>query len=270
MGDPTEQTVGEAMRQDIDRWRALRLHWLVIGVLFPTFAITTIGITGFSAAFAAVMTFEGLIEHFTVNASWFFVSLYALVGLFVAYPAHKQQDGSKMLGQSRPVLVGTLFSRWLLVGGSVLLSFVVPVLLAIVAFDSVSLLPALGFAFLTALCLMAYVAIGLTLGTLIESNNRFVLSLLVAYWVLAHLWDTSLIPLIAAIAVTGDPEGAIGTPPQIHDILLAMSPSGAYATLSNAVVSGGLDTLSIVALLALSGWLMLPLLLVILVRSLVN
>jgi len=252
-------TIGAAMFEDINCWREQRLHWLVAGVLVPVLAVTVLGITVFSAAFAAVVTLEGFIEHLTINASWFFVSLFALIGLFVAYPAHETQQEFRTLCQSRTVLLGTLFSRWVLVGGSALLAFVVPLVVGAVAFDSFPLVPAIVFATVTALSLMAYTSLGVTLAAVVRSDNRLLLSLLATYWVLAHLWETSLIPLVAGIAVSGDPEVAIGTPPVIHDVLLAMSPSGAHATISQLLVTGQWGTVESVAILALLGWLVLPL-----------
>lgn len=256
---PTGNTIRRAMREDINRWEERRLHWLVAGVLVPVLAATVLGITGFSAAFAAVVTLEGLIEHLTINASWFFVSLFAIVGLFVAYPAHETENELRTLCQSRTVLLGTLFSRWMLVGGSVLLAFVLPLVIGAVAFDSFPLIPAIGFAVVTALSLMAYTSLGVALASVVRSDNRFLLSLLATYWVLAHLWETSLIPLVVAIAVTGEPELTIGAPPVIHDVLLAISPSGAQATISQLLITGQWGVVEAVALLALFGWLVLPL-----------
>ncbi len=263
MGGSSKQQAGniirEAMYEDINRWREQRLHWLVAGVLVPVLAVTVVGITGFSAAFAAVVTLEGVIEHLTINASWFFVSLFALIGLFVAYPAHETQNELRALCQSRTVLLGTLLSRWVLVGGSVLLAFVAPFVVGAVAFDSFPLVPAIAFATVTALSLIAYTSLGVALAAIVRSDNRFLLSLLATYWVLAHLWETSLIPLVAGIAVTGDPELAIGTPPVIHDVLVAISPSGAHTTLSQWLITGQWGTVESVAILTLLGWLVLPL-----------
>lgn len=263
MGDSehTEQpSLEQAIRTDIGRWKAIRLHWVLAGTLIPVLALTTVGIAGFSVAIAAELTLVGFVEHVTVNASWFFVSLFGLVGLFAAYPAHELASESSTERQSWIAFVGTLFSRWLLIGVSVLVAFIIPLVIGFFSFDSFSIGPAVGFALVTALSLVAYTAIGMTLVATVSSNNRLLLSMLATYWLLVHLWETSLIPLVIGIAITGEPEATIGTPPLIHDILLAASPSGAHATLSAWLVSGGFDTVTVVALLANVGWILLPLL----------
>jgi len=257
--DHSEQTaIKQAIREDINRWRAIRLHWVVAGTIIQVLALTALGIAGFSVAIAAELTLRGFVEHMTINASWFFVSLFGLVGLFAAYPAHVSESESALTRHSRTTFLGALLSRWLLVATSVFVGFIIPLVLGILTFDSFPIGPAIGFVTVTALSVIAYTAIGMTLVSVVGSNNRLVLSMLATYWLLVHLWETSLIPLVVGIGVTGEPEGAIGTPPLVHDILLAASPNGAHAALSEWLVSGGFDIVTVVALLAIVGWLTLP------------
>lgn len=246
----------ELIRADIDRWRERRLHWIVAGIFTAALGVTAVAIVGFSAAFGAQTTLAGFVELLTINAAWFFFSLFALVGLFVGFPLHEHDFSTEdELGRE---LIGVLCSRWLLLSVSVIAGFVVPAIVGVLFFDAFSILGLLAVSILTAVVLCAYAAGGIAVVVVARSAERVVFWLLTIYWLLVFLWESSLVPLVIGAALTGDPEGAIGTPPLVHDLLLAASPGGAHASLSNAVVSGGFGTVELVAAVALVGWLVVP------------
>lgn len=256
-------------RADLARCIDARLHSLVIGILTVVLAVTALGIAGFSAAFGAQTTLAAFVETLTINAAWFYFSLFALVGLFVAYPAHQWQPNGahREFTSEFNRFMGTLASRWLLLAGGVVVAFVFPFLVGLAVFDSFSLVVFLGVTVITVLTLCAYGSVGVAVAAVTRTDGRLVFWLLAIYWVLAFLWETSLVPLVIAMAATGDPEGAIGTPPTLHDVVLAMSPGGAHATLSNAIIDGSVGTVDVIGFLALLAWLVLPPLLAWLVVS---
>lgn len=248
--------IWELIRADIDRWRERRLHWVVAGIFVTVLGVTALAFVGFSAAFSAQTTLAGFVELLTVNAAWFFFSLFALVGLFVGFPLHAHDfSRTDELGRE---LIGAFCSRWLLLSVSVVAGFVVPALVGILFFDAFSILGLLGVSILTAVTLCAYAGAGLAVVVVAQSVERVVFWLLTFYLLLAFLWESSLIPLVIGAALIGDPEGAIGTPPLVHDLLLAASPGGAHASLSTAFVSGNFGIVGLVAAVALVGWLVVP------------
>lgn len=251
--------VGEAIRIDLERCRSYRLASLVTGVLVVVLGATALAIAGFSVAFPAQTTLTGFVETITTNAAWFYFSLFALVGLFLAFPAHERTDnGRRTISNSRTEFVGTLLSRWVLLSVAVVVASLIPLAIGIATFDEFGIGAFLGFVVVTALTLCGYTAIGLSFAAVTRTDTRLVFWLLAFYWLLAFIWETSLLPLVVAIAVTGDPEGTIGDPPTIHDALLAASPGGAHASISDALVGAGFGTVEGVAVLSLLAWLVVP------------
>ena len=247
-----------AIQRDRTRCRTQRLDILVVTVLGVVLGATAIGISVFSDAFGADTTLSGFVELLTVNAAWLFFSLFALVGLFVAYPAHTLLRGHHGFTNPRTTFLGVLLSRIALVGTALLVAFVIPLFVGVLAFESFSLPVFFGVVALSVLAISAYTAVGVSLAAVARSDTRLVLWLLGFYWVVVFLWETSVVPLVVAFATGADPETVIGTPPTVHDVLLAMSPGGAHATLSETLLSGGAGVIDLVAALSLLGWLVVP------------
>ena len=251
-------SLSEAVRADIQQCRDGKIHWLTAIVLTLVFGATAIGLSLFSDAFDAEMTLTGFVELLTLNAAWLFFSLLALVGLFIAFGPSASLAGGNRYHNPVPGILGVLVSRWMLVGGSVLIAFVIPFIVGLTMFDSFSIGVFLGVVILTVLVICAYASVGVALAAVAKSDTRLVLWLLSVYWVVVFLWETSILPLLVAFATGADPETALGTPPLIHDLLLAASPGGAHAALSETLLHGGFGSVKLVAVLALVGWLVLP------------
>jgi hypothetical protein len=246
--DTEDDGFRKSLRADLRRCRSARLHLLASTVLSATLALAAIAFVVVSGAVGTPVDFASFVGIVTVNLAWLFGSVFALVGLFIAYPARAFDGGAPFLG--------TLVSRWLLVAVGVVLGSTISLVVAVTAFDSFVIISFVVFALLTTATVCAYVSVGVTLATLISTDGRFVLSLLTVYVFFVHLWDTALVPTLVAMAVVGDAAGVVGSPPPFYNAILALSPHGAYAALSNAVVGGG--GASTVALLALVFWLFVP------------
>ena len=248
-------------RRDARLCRGYRLHWLTLGVLGGAIASGTLMISLLSEALWTSGDFDGFVGLVTTNASWLYTSIFALVGLFVAYPGRDRlvselaAEGHRL---NRSTVVGLLVSRWLFAGGGLLGGFAVSFLIAFLAYDPVSVTEYVGFVLVTTLMALAYVSVGVGLSLAVRSDERFILSILAFYGFVAFLWDTTLVPTLLTIAMTGDPVGAIGTPPGWYDLLVTFSPGGAHETLSAAVLMGTGSTVDVVALAVLLGWLTLP------------
>lgn len=238
-----------SLRTDLRRCRSARLHLLVPGVLSATLALAAIAFVIVSGAVGTSVDFSSFVGVVTTNSAWLFGSVFALVGLFVAYPERESDDAHESV-------FGKLLSRWLLVTLGVVLGSVVVLVVAVAAFDSFGIVSFVAFALLTTATVCAYVSVGVTLAALTRTDERLILSLLSVYVFFVHLWDTALLPTLVAMAVVGDAAGVVGSPPPFYDALLALSPYGAYAALSNAVVGGG--GASTVAVVALFFWLVFP------------
>jgi len=251
----TQKEFTDLLRADLDRCRESRLHLLVTGILTVVLGVTAVSVMGFAGAFNTQATLSGFVQTLTINTAWFFFSLFALIGLFIAYPAHSDRG---TLGSSKQTLAGTLASRWLLVSVAATVAFILPFVIGLLIFDDFSVLAFLGVVGLTALTLSAYTSIGVSLAAVVDAQTRLVFWLLAVYWVLIFLWETSVMPLVIAIGVTGEGVGAIGTPPTVHDALLTLSPGGAHASLSNAFLGSEFGVVELVAAGALLGWLVLP------------
>jgi len=204
-----------------------------------------------SAAVDAPAEFASFVEVLTTNAAWLFGSVFALVGLFVAYPS-TDEDGS------RATVIGTLVSRWLVVAVGVFLGFVVVLVVALAAFDAFGFVAFALVVVLTTAHVCAYVSVGVSLAFFTSSDERLVLSLLTVYAFLTFLWDTGLVPTVVAMAVVGDPLEVVGSPPVLYDAMLALSPGGAYSVLADAVAGVGDAGVVGVAAVALLFWLVFP------------
>ena len=172
------------------------------------------------------------------------------------YPARALDEN-----RIRVAVAGTLVSRWLLVVIGAVIGSVVVLVAGVTTFDSFGIVSFVAFALLTVVVVCAYVSVGVTLSFFVDTDERLVLSLLSVYVFFVHLWDTALLPTLVAMAVVGDAAGVVGSPPPFYDALLALSPYGAYAALSNAAVSG--EGISTVAALMLFFWLFVPPLLIV-------
>lgn len=248
-------------RRDARLCRDYRLHWLTLGVLGGAIASGALGISILSEAFWTSGDLDGLVGLLTVNASWVYTSIFALVGLFVAYPGRHRitsELAAENHGLDRSTVLGLLASRWVFVGSGVLGGFAISFLIALLTYDAVSVPAYVGFVLVTTVMALAYVSVGVALSLIVSSDERFLLSILVFYGFVAFLWDTGLVPTLLTVVVTGDPVGAIGTPPGWYDLLVTLSPGGAHETLSAAVLKGSGSTGDVVALVVLLGWLTLP------------
>lgn len=253
-GDVTERDgdgFRENMRADLRACRSARLHILVPAVLTATLALAVVGFVVVSGAVGTPVDFVSFVELVTINSAWLFGSLFALVGLFVVYPARGND-------RSRHAVVGTLVSRWFLVALGVFLGSAVVLLVAVAAFDSFGFVSFVAFAFLTVAVVCAHASVGVTLSAFAGSDERLVLSLLSVYVFFVHLWDTGLVPTVVAIAVVGDPLEVVGSPPALYDVLLASSPYGAYSVLADAAAGVGNGGAVGVAVFALVLWLFVP------------
>lgn len=247
----TDQEDGfrDSLRADLRRCREIRLHLLAPGVLAATVAAAAVAFLLMSSAVGADADLASFVEVLSTNAAWLFTSVFALVGLFVAYPAHDN---------SRQSVVGVLVSRWLLVAVGILLGFAFLLVVGVSGFGSFSLSGFVMATLLTTAVVCAYVSVGVSLSVFTGTNERLVLSLLTVYGVFVFLWDTALVPTLVAMAVVGDPSQAIGDPPGFYDALLAVSPGGAYSALSNVAVGTGTDGAWGVGTLSLIFWLLFP------------
>lgn len=243
----------DSLRADLNRCREIRLHLLASGVLATTVAAAAVAFLVMSSAVGAGADLASFVEVLSTNAAWLFTSVFALVGLFVAYPA-RGSDSTR----SRQSVVGILVSRWLLVAVGILLGFAFLLVVGVFGFDSFSLPGFVVATLLTTAVACAYVSVGVSIAVFTGSDERLVLSLLTVYGVFVFLWDTALVPTLVAMAVVGDPSQVIGTPPGFYDALLAVSPGGAYSALSNAALGTGADGVWGVGTLSLIFWLLLP------------
>jgi len=248
-----------SLRTDLRRCRSARLHLLTLAVLTATLAFAAVAFVAVSGAVGTPVDFASFVGVVTTNSAWLFGSVFALVGLFVAYPT-RARDGKRGVA-------GTLVSRWLLVVLGVVIGSVAVLVVGVTAFDSFGIVSFVVFALLTTATICTYVSVGVTLAALTRTDERLVLSLLSVYVFFVHLWDTALVPTLVAMAVVGDGAGVVGSPPPFYDALLALSPYGAYSALSNAVVGGADGGASTVALLALVFWLFVPPLLAVLLAD---
>jgi len=245
-----------AARADLGRVRRRNLHLLaVLALAVPLIAGGTV-LAVFADVFASRSTLPDFVALLAVNAAWFYTGVFALVGLFVAYPGHDGADGRARLRDSPAELLGTLLSRWLLVASSVAVGFALVFVLALVTYEPFSIPAFLAVAVLTMLSVSGYVSAGVAAAALARSAERFVGALLGVYATVLFLWDSALLPVAISVAVTGDAEGTIGTPPAVHDGLLALSPGGAHAELVGAAL--GTTGVSPVAAVALVAWLAVP------------
>jgi hypothetical protein len=251
-----------SLRADLRRCRSAHLHLLAPGVISATLALAAIAFVVVSGAVGTPVDFVSFVGIVTTNSAWLFGSVFALVGLFVAYPA--RGSGEDRRGSS---VVGTLVLRWLLVVIGVVIGSVAVFAVGVTAFDSFGIVSFIAFALLTMVTVCAYVSIGVTLAALTHTEERLVLSLLSVYVFFVHLWDTALLPTLVAMAVVGDAAGVVGSPPPFYDALLALSPYGAYAALSNAVVGDTGGGVSMVAAFAFFLWLFVPPLLAVLLTD---
>ncbi|MDZ7687800.1 MAG: hypothetical protein U5J64_03585 [Halobacteriales archaeon] len=238
-----------SLRADLHRCRTARLHLLVPTVLTATLALGVVAFVVVSGAVGAPADLPSFVELLTTNSAWLFGSVFALVGLFVAYPA-RSTDGHASV-------TGTLVSRCILVALGVVLGSAVVLVVGVTAFESYGFVSFVVFALLTTATVCAYVSVGVTLAALTHTDGRLVLSLLSVYVFFVHLWDTALAPTLVAMAVVGDAGGVVGSPPPFYDTLLALSPYGAYSTLLNTVVGVG-DGYVTVVVLALLFWFFVP------------
>ena len=250
----------ESLRADLRRCRSARLHILASSVLSATLALAAVAFVVVSGAVGTPVDFASFVGVVTVNSAWLFGSIFALVGLFVAYPA--RGSGEDRRGSS---VVSTLVSRWLFIVIGVVIGSVAVLVVGVTAFDSFGFASFVAFALLTVAVVCVYVSVGVTLSFFVDTDERLVLSLLSVYVFFVHLWDTALLPTLVAMAVVGDAAGVVGSPPPFYDALLALSPYGAYAALSNAAVSG--EGISTVAARMLSFWLFVPPLLAVLLAD---
>ena len=240
-----------SLHADLRRCRSARLHLLVPGVLSATLAFAAIAFVVVSAAVGTPVDFSSFVGIVTTNSAWLFGSVFALVGLFIAYPTREGDD-------AHASIFGTLVSRCLLVVFGVVIGSAVVLVAGVTAFDSFGFPSFVAFALLTTAAVCAYVSVGVTLAVLTCTDARLVLSLLSFYVFFVHLWDTALVPTLVAMAVVGDATGVVGSPPPFYDALLALSPYGAYAALSNAVVGDTGGGVSMVAAFAFFLWLFVP------------
>jgi hypothetical protein len=245
-----------AARADMARLRRRNLHWLVFLALAVPLIAGAAVLAVFADVFASRSTLSDFVALLAVNAAWFYTGVFALAGLFVAYPGHGGTDGRARLRDSPAELLGVLLSRWLLVGGSVAVGFALVLALALATYEPFSIPAFLAVAVLTMLSVSGYVSAGVAAAALARSTERFVGALLGVYATVLFLWDSALLPVAISVAVTGDAEGTIGTPPAVHDNLLALSPGGAHAGLVEAAL--GHTGVSAVAVLALVAWLVAP------------
>lgn len=246
----------ESVSADFHRCRNQRLHWLVTAILTVVFAITTVGVLGFSEAMGIETRLDDFVDLITVNAAWIFGSLFALIGLFFAVPAHEYKADRRTVTTSLPHLWGVLLSRWLQLVGATMIAFLLPFVVLAIGYDRFDILTAVVFPFLIALSLCAYLSIGMAIAVLVRSTLRLIGVLLAIYWIFAFLWETSILPLLGTILITGEAETTIGAPPFLHDLLLAVSPNGTLWALAQALLTGDLGVLEAAALLALVGWLL--------------
>jgi len=242
-----------SLHADLRRCRSARLHLLAPVILTATLALGVVTFVVVSGAVGTSVGFVSFVELVTTNSAWLFGSVFALVGLFVAYPA-RENSGDRHSSS----VVSTLVSRWLLVTVGFVPGSAVVLVAGVTAFDSFGVLDFVAFAVLTTATVCAYVSVGVTLALLTRTEERLVLSLLSFYFFFVHLWDTALVPTLVAMAVVGDAGGVVGSPPPFYDAVLALSPYGAYAALSNAAVGDAGGEASTVALLALVFWLFVP------------
>lgn len=258
VGDGTsapERSWTDAAREDFLACIDARLHWIVAGIFVP--AMTVVGATMalVSEAMYATGDLPGTIRLFTTNGAWLFTSLVALVGLFVGYPVFatdRTDDPSP-----RP-FVGRLASRWALVGGGVLAGFVAFLVVAVVAYDPFSPATFAAFAVVTAALALAYVSLGVAVSAAASTPRRAVGWLLGAYFFLAFLWDTWILPLGFLLVVSGGNPEALAARPGWFDWLVASSPGGAYATIGDVLVDGSSGLLWAYAVACLLAWIVVP------------
>lgn len=248
----------EITREDLGICREARIHWLTVAIPSVVLTVTAVGLVTFSAAFGAEMTLTGFVEILTVNAAWLFFSLVALMGLFVAVPFRESLRSQHRFKRPTTRLLGVLLSRWILVGGGLLVGFLGPLVVGLLFFDAVSPLLFIGVVVLTVLVGCAWTAVGVALAAVSRSDSRLVLWLLTVYWVVVFLFETSVVPLFASLAAGADPETVIGTPPLLHDLILAATPGGAHAIISAALMESRFGGIEVFALGALGAWLVVP------------
>lgn len=273
-----------AARSDLGACVDADLHRIVPAIFVVALGTAGVATALLSEAFYATGDLPGTIRLLSSDAAWLFGSLVALVGLFVGYPTFEggrggsardtlsrgastrdalshgapTRDAVSRGGSARERFVGRLISRWLIVGGGVLVGFLALCVVAVVAYDPFSPLAFVAFALSTAALSLAYAGLGVAVSTAAGTRRRALAWLLAAFFGLIVLWDTWVLPLgLLLIAAGGNPD-VLAARPGWFDGLVAASPGGAYAEIGAALVadSGGISVT--VAVAALVAWILAP------------
>lgn len=241
-------TVLELARMDLEETWDSGLLWLVVLALSGATGIAGVALTGLSWALFTTGDLPGYVTLVTASAAWLFTSLFAIVGLFCAYPRIDSSTAPEHI-------TGLLVGRWLLVGIGVLPGLAIVGLVGALTYDPFSLPVYLGFVVLTVLVLAAYVSIGVTIRLVTDSGERAIAGLLGTYVGLVFLWDTTIVPLLLAAPVVG--ADAVGNPPGWLDGIIALSPGRAYAATAEGLLEG-IGLVEGFAALVLCSWIVLP------------
>lgn len=251
--DADSPTYREVARSDLRACADAGLHWIV-GVIF----VGLFGAVGATMALVSEAVYTtgdlaGTIELVTTNAAWLVTSLFALVGLFVGWPAFG--DGTP---GGRAAILGRLCSRWLLVAAGVGAGLVTLLVVAVVAYDPFSPVAFAAFALATVALALAYTSLGVAVSTVVATPGRAVGWLVAIYATLVVLWESWIIPLGLLLVVSGGSSDVLVARPDWFDALVAASPGGAYAVLGDGIVAGSVETLEGYALGVALAWLVLP------------
>ena len=246
---PREGLLEEAL-SDLARSRETGLLAFVVVVCSGTVTVAGGAMAGVSWALFTTGDLSGLVALLTSNAAWLFTTVFALVGLFVAYPRLEA-------GVEPSAIPGLVAGRWVLVAVGVTPGLALVGVVGVLAYDPFSAGGYLAFAVLTVLVLTAFVSLGALVRVVAGSGERAIVGLLSTYFLLVFLWDTTIVPLLIALPLVGEPADALGAQPGWFEWLVALSPGRAYAAAAEGVVNGptALAGFGVVVLLA---WVVLP------------